>query len=373
MAAGREQRVLMTADTLGGVWTYAAELARVLDGRGVRVTLATMGAPLTAAQRAQLSGLKTLTLHESAYKLEWMKQAWDDVDRAGQWLLALERECRPDLVHLNQFAFGALPFQAPTLLVAHSCVLSWWRAVHGEPAPPAWDKYRRRVGQGLAGADLVAAPTRAMLQTLVHNYGYAHAGLVLGNGRSPELFPPGAKQPCILAAGRLWDEGKNLAALQAVAPRLSWPVRLAGSTFHPDGGAVLPSWVYCLGELPTDALARHLGAAAIYALPARYEPFGLSVLEAALSGCALVLGDIPSLREIWGPAALYVAPDDHDGLRRTLCRLIERPAERARLGDAARTRALHFTPARMADGYLSAYAMLHPAFAGVAAKEMQCA
>ncbi len=32
-------------------------------------------------------------------------------------------------------------------------------------------------------------------------------------------------------------------------------------------------------------------------LPARYEPFGLSVLEAALSGCALVLGDIPSLRE----------------------------------------------------------------------------
>lgn len=362
----------MTADTLGGVWNYAVELTRMLDQRGVRVALATMGAPLTANQRSHLAGLRKLTLHESSFKLEWMQRPWDDVDRAGEWLLALERECQPDLVHLNQFAFGALPFAAPTLVVAHSCVLSWWRAVHGRRAPSSWDPYRRRVERGLAGADLVAAPTRAMLQTLVGNYGYTHAALVLGNGRSPSLFKPARKEHCILAAGRLWDEGKNLAALQQVAPQLDWPVRLAGSTSHPDGGSVLPSWVYCLGELPGEELARHLSAAAIYALPARYEPFGLSVLEAALCECALVLGDIPSLREIWGPAALYVAPDDHAALQRTLGRLIANPAERLRLGVAARTRALHFTPARMADAYLAAYALLVPAFAPRPAKEMQC-
>ena len=55
-----------------------------------------------------------------------------------------------------------------------------------------------------------------------------------------------------------------------------------------------------------------MGRAAIYALPARYEPFGLSILEAALSGCALVIGDIPSLREIWADAALFVPSDGHD-------------------------------------------------------------
>ena len=373
MDARREQRVLMTADTLGGVWSYAVELARALDQRGVRVVLATMGAPLTADQRSHLAGLRALTLHESSYKLEWMQRAWDDVGRAGHWLLGLEREYQPDLVHLNQFAFGALPFAAPTLVVAHSCVLSWWRAVHGEGAPAAWDPYRRMVERGLAGASLVAAPTRAMLETLVRNYGYAHAALVLGNGRSPALFKPAAKAACILAAGRLWDEGKNLAALQAVAPQLPWPVRLAGSTSHPDGGSVLPSWVYCLGELPVEELARHLSIASIYALPARYEPFGLSVLEAALCKCALVLGDIPSLREIWGPAALYVAPDDHAALQATLCRLIDDRAERLRLGAAARARALHFTPARMADAYLSAYALLQPMFATPRIEEMRCA
>jgi glycogen synthase len=373
MDGRRERRVLITADTLGGVWTYALELAQALARRDVRVALATMGAPLRADQRAQLRDPQAPRLYESSYKLEWMQGAWDDVARASDWLLAIEREYQPDIVHLNQFAFGALPFRAPTLVVAHSCVLSWWQAVHGEPAPVAWDRYRRKVEHGLARATLVAAPTRAMLQTLVRDYGYAHAALVLGNGRSPALFRPGAKQACILAAGRLWDQGKNLAALQAVAPKLPWPVRLAGSTSHPDGGEVLPSCVECLGALPAEALAGHLSTAAIYALPARYEPFGLSVLEAALSGCALVLGDIASLREIWGPAALYVRPDDHAELQATLRRLIDDPAERLRLGDAARRRALHFTPKRMVDAYLGAYALLHPAFAAQPAKELQCA
>ena len=373
MDARRGPRVLITADTLGGVWTYALELATVLQRRGVTVALATMGAALSPTQRAHLESLRGIEVYESPYKLEWMQDAWDDVDRAGDWLLRIEREFQPDVVHLNQFAFGALPLRAPTLLVAHSCVLSWWQAVHGQEAPPEWDAYRRRVGRGLAAATLVAAPTRAMLQTLVRNYDYAHAALVLCNGRSPALFHPGAKRACILAAGRLWDAGKNLGALQSVAAQLPWPVLLAGSAAHPDGGATPAFSVCCLGELSADELARRLSAAAIYALPARYEPFGLSVLEAALSACALVLGDIPSLRQIWGPAALYVAPDDHAGLEATLRRLIDDPVERVRQGQVARARALHFTPERMADSYLGAYAMLHPAFASPCVKELKCA
>jgi glycogen synthase len=371
MAVNRP-RVLMTTDTVGGVWHYAVELARALDERGVQVALATMGAPMTDHQRLQLAGFHALSVHESAYKLEWMQHPWENVDRAGEWLLVLEREVAPDVVHLNQFAFGALPFTAPTLVVAHSCVLSWWRAVHAEAAPASWDEYRRRVAQGLAGAGVVAAPTRAMLDSLRENYAYAGAGLVLANGRDPQAFRPAAKQEFIFSAGRFWDAAKNLAALQAVAPLLPWPVRVAGSTLHPDGGDVLPTQVQCLGELPASAIARQLAEASIYALPARYEPFGLSVLEAALSGCALVLGDIASLREIWGAAAVYVAPDDHGGLLTALWRLIERPAECARLANAARARALSFTTDRMADSYLAVYSALQPAFTA-AAKELQCA
>ncbi|HET8748152.1 MAG TPA: glycosyltransferase family 4 protein [Ramlibacter sp.] len=374
MAAERPLRVLMTADTVGGVWTYAVELARALAARGIEVAVATMGALPSAHQRQELAGVAGVQLFASACKLEWMQDCWPDVDAAGQWLLALEREFAPDLVHLNQFDFGALPFRAPTLLVAHSCVLSWWRAVHGTAAPAEWCTYRTRVTQGLAGAALVAAPTRAMLGTLAENYGVDTArGLVLPNAADPALFAPAAKAHFVLAAGRFWDAAKNLAALEQVAPALPWPVKVAGAAQHPDGGTVHAQHVQCLGELPRAQLARTLSEAAVYALPARYEPFGLSVLEAALSGCALVLGDIASLRETWGEAALYVPPDDPAALQRALLRLMEGEPERARLAAAARSRASHFSPVRQCEAYLQAYARLAPRFATAAPEELACA
>ena len=378
MAADRAARVLVTADTVGGVWTYAVELARELDARGVRVALATMGAPVSEHQRAQLDGLDGVQLFESGYKLEWMQDPWEDVDAAGQWLLRLAREFEPDVVHLNQYAFGALPFAAPKLVVAHSCVLSWWRAVHGEAAPAQWDTYRMLVRQGLLGADLIAAPTRAMLESLTDNYALGRVcssaahHLVLPNAARAEEFTPGRKEETIFAAGRFWDAAKNLAALEQVAPDLAWPVKIAGSSQHPDGGHVVPVGVHCLGELPRDALARELSTASIYALPARYEPFGLSVLEAGLSGCALVLGDIPSLRETWGDAALYVPPNDPAALLATLQQLIAQPERRARLAQAALQRARDFTPARQCDAYLDAYARLSPRFDELLTEEAAC-
>ncbi|HEY0822562.1 MAG TPA: glycosyltransferase family 4 protein [Ramlibacter sp.] len=372
MAAERAPRVLMTADTVGGVWSYALELACELDAWGVQVALATMGAPLSPHQRQALASSPGIFLFESRYKLEWMQDCWDEVAAAGQWLLQLERDFEPDVVHLNQFAFGALPFRASTLLVAHSCVLSWWRAVHGQAAPGEWDTYRVKVREGLAGAGQVAAPTQAMLSSLRENYACDKAGIVIPNGARASDFQPARKQPVVLAAGRFWDAAKNLAALEKVAPQLPWPVKVAGSVTHPDGGSVRPRAVVSLGELPRHALAREFGSASIYALPARYEPFGLSVLEAALSGCALVLGDIPSLREVWGEAAVYVPPPDHDALRRALLRLIEDAEMRARFAQAASVRARSFTPQRTCEGTLRAYAALVPRFAA-RAEEPACA
>src|SRR5207244_3630962 len=97
------------------------------------------------------------------------------------------------------------------------------------------------------------------------------------------------------------------------------------------------------------------GHAAIYALPARYEPFGLSALEAALAGCALVLGDIPSLRELWDGAARFVPPDDAGALREALRELICDPQLRAGLGIKARRAAEQYTPRKMAGEYLKVY------------------
>ena len=90
-------------------------------------------------------------------------------------------------------------------------------------------------------------------------------------------------------------------------------------------------------------------------MPALYEPFGLSILEAAASGCALVVGDIPTLRENWSDTAVFVAPRDRGALAAAIQSLIDDPVRRHGLAMAAMARARQFTVARMADAYVDAY------------------
>lgn len=359
LSGGGPARVLMTTDTVGGVWAFSVELAAELAGRGVEVVLAASGGRPDAAQRAAAAAIPGLTLRALDARLEWMEDPWRDVERAGAWLLELAARHRPDVVHLNDYAHGALDWPAPRLVVGHSCVCSWFEAVRGHEAPAEWDEYRRRVRRGLGAADLVVAPTRAMLEALRRHHGPLERARVIMNGARPERFPPGEERPLILSTGRLWDEAKNVAALVNVAAGLPWPVVVAGSLALDERGApvALPG-VRALGRLPREALAAWLGRAAIYALPARYEPFGLSALEAALAGCALVLGDLPSLREVWGDAAVFVAPDDPADLDAALRLLIREADARRALGRAARARALALSARRLGTAYLAVYGEL---------------
>jgi glycosyltransferase involved in cell wall biosynthesis len=350
--------VLMTADAVGGVWRYAIDLAAELAGRGATLTLAVMGPPPDDAQRDEAAAAGVGVV-DRPYRLEWMPDPWEDVARAGAWLLALERDLRPDVIHLNGYAHAALPWRAPALVVAHSCVRTWWRAVRGEAPPHELDAYTSAVRAGLGRADIVVAPTAAMRDALDAEYGPLPRTRVIPNGCAiAGDSEPANKAPMILSAGRVWDDAKNLAAVSDVAPDLPWAVCVAGETVPPDGTHVDRPGVRLLGQLSHDALTRWYRRAAIYALPARYEPFGLSVLEAARAGCALVLGDIASLRENWDGAALFVPPDDRRALVTALRFLIGDDAARTRLGAAAKGRSAAFTIARTADAYEAIYGVL---------------
>lgn len=353
----------MTADPIGGVWTYALELCAGLAASGIPVDLATLGAPLSRSQRLRVAALAGVELHESRYRLEWMPDPWQDLEAAGEWLLGIQAAQRASLVHLNHLVHADLPWEAPVLTVGHSCVLSWWSAVRHAPAPRQWQTYRQRVKSSLQAARCVVAPTRALLGELARHYGPFTGSRVIPNGTRAALLAGEAKEPLILCAGRLWDEGKNVAALAAIAPALPWPVYGAGPRSGPHGGAPDLSGLHALGALEPGVLAQWYARAAIYALPARYEPFGLTALEAAQQGCALVLGDIASLREVWGEAATYVPPEDRTALREALRGLIADPERRQRAGRRASARARLYSPGRMLGDYLALYRQLEQAHA----------
>ena len=353
------RRVLMTADAVGGVWAYAMDLSAGLGEQGVAVTVAVMGPAMSAAQRAEAAG-RGIDVVEGPYRLEWMDEPWEDVDRAGSWLLELADRIDADLVHLNGFCHAALPWRVPTLVVAHSCVRTWWRGVHGEDAPGAWDAYTCRVADGLRRASAVVAPTHALLADIQAEYGVAVHCTAIPNGSSAvdATSPIGSKEPVVFSAGRLWDAAKNGATLSAAAPDLRWPVCLAGDLNGPGPRFVPSGAVRCLGRLDAEAMGAWYRRAAIYALPARYEPFGLSIVEAAAAGCALVLGDIRTLRENWSGCALFVPPDNRRALAAAINALIDDPVQREGFAARARVRAAAFTVARMRDRYLALYTSL---------------
>jgi glycosyltransferase involved in cell wall biosynthesis len=352
-------KILMTADAVGGVFSYVLELGRRLCAAGHALLVATMGPRPSRAQVSELRSVSGLDVRVSDYALEWMAEPWGDVDSAGAWLLELERSFTPDLVHLNGYSHGALPWRAPCVVVAHSCVSSWWQAVHGRTPPAQYTPYHRRVQQGLAGAAAVVAPTRAMLGALREHYGPLRSPSVIANGVESGRFTPAAKEPFYLAAGRFADPAKNLAAICRAAPELPWPVRVCGVSGGSAEQAAPPN-VSWLGVLSRSELAHELARASVFLHPARYEPFGLAPLEAALSGCALILGDIPSLRETWRDAAIYVPPDDVEALVERASRLAIDSVTRERLAVRARERALTFSSSRFARAYVELYRELIP-------------
>jgi glycosyltransferase involved in cell wall biosynthesis len=344
-------KVLISTDTVGGVLTYTAQLAAALEAQGDEVVVATMGPRLRREQRRLLPR----RVHESSCRLEWMEDPWDDVAAAGRWLLALEEEERPDLVHLCSYSHGALPFRVPKLLVGHSCVLSWWRAVHGTEAPPSWNRYREKTGAGLAAADTVLAPTQAILRELERDHDLPPGRTAVVHNGTP-LSPAGGeeKEPLILGSGRFWDPAKNLAALDAAASGLQWPVVVAGDL----QGGEPPRQATSTGVLGPARLAKLRRRASIYAAPALYEPFGLGILEAAAERCALVLGDIPSLRELWSDAAIFVDPGDTEALREALAGLAGDRWLRSSLADRAQRRAASYSIERAGRAYHRLYESL---------------
>jgi glycosyltransferase involved in cell wall biosynthesis len=350
----RPLTVLMTADAVGGVWSYAVGLCRSLPE--IRFVLATMGPRPRQAQRDAIRELENVTLVESNYRLEWMADGAVDFTESRDWLIELIRRHEADVIHVNGYAHARLGVRRPVVVVAHSDVLSWWEAVHKSAAPPEWAGYRTQVMTGLAAAARIVAPTATVLRNLERHYRVlASNGVVISNGVDLGAFPALDKRPVVLAAGRLWDAAKNLASLEAAALGLGWPVEIAGVLEHPDGGVATYANVSLLGRLTPAEMASHLGSAGIFAAPARYEPFGLAILEAAAAGCPLVLGDIASLREIWVGAALFVDPNRPADLHAAIAGLIANPQERARLAAAAQRRARAFTLERMAQAYSELY------------------
>jgi glycosyltransferase involved in cell wall biosynthesis len=349
-------RLLMTVDAVGGVWRYGVDLARELGAQGIACLLAGCGPKPDAAQREECQSLHNVRLEWTGLPLDWMVAAASALQEVPDKLSMIAREWDADIVHLS------LPSQAagftagvPVVVTSHSCLATWWSAVKGGDLPPDWRWQQELTAQGMRRADAVMVPTASHGDAIVAAYGEPACMHVVPNATTlPETLS--IKEPFVFAAGRWWDEGKNVVTADAVASLSPWPVRLAGALAGPNVAQIRLHHAEALGPLTPAATRAEMNRAAIFLSPALYEPFGLSVLEAAARGCALVLSDIPTFRELWTDAALFVAPRDPAGFAAAINGLAETPSERQALGKRAAMRACEFTLASQAEQVRRVYA-----------------
>jgi len=359
--------VLITSDTLNGNWTYTRELVSGLIGRGLRVTLVSFGEIPLPENTAWMERLHGLTYHPTAFRLDWMEESERAFADSSAYLKALAEEVQPDLLHLNQLCYGSLAVDVPRVVVAHGDMISWWKAVHGhEPEESRWLRwYRDVIARGLAQASAVVTPTHWMRAAIHSSYARPKHERVIYHGRNPLYFNPYVgKEDSVLAVGRLWDVGKQVSLLTHSAHPL--PVCIVGSEAPPRASRVpiradvklaIDNFSVVFKGAQSESQLRTLySRASIFAATSRYEPFGLSPLEAALSRCSLVLNDIPSFREIWGEDALYFRHNDAASLAEVIKRLNDDKALCRSYANRVYQRARErFTAKRMLDEYVQLY------------------
>jgi glycosyltransferase involved in cell wall biosynthesis len=349
----------MTTDTVGGVWQYSIDLASGLQEHGIQVMLAVLGPVPMPDQQAVADELDVEVLLTNL-PLDWTAKSGAEVEQTGRTLSSLADHVNAEIVHLNSPALASsASFSVPVVGVCHSCVSTWWQTLRTNTLPPEFIWQSDLTRRGYRAADILLAPTFAFADATAQFYHLPEVPLVVRNGRRAcRKETSTTLAPFAFTAGRLWDEGKNIAAIDRAASRTQVPVLAAGSSRGPNGAYADFRHLQVLGRLTDLEMKRHLDARPVFISAARYEPFGLAVLEAAQSGCALVLSDIPSFRELWDDVAVFVDPDDDVSLALTLDALMHTPKWRCTLGEKAQARAATYSVDAMTAGVMAAYRSL---------------
>lgn len=352
----KKMKVLMTTDTVGGVWVYSLELCKALEQYGIQVHLVAMGGWPSPAQQVEAEKITNVTFYKSDYKLEWMENPWKDVEQSRKWINSIYTTVQPDVVHLNNYAHVEEDWTAPVVTVFHSCVKTWWQAVKGKSAPEEWDQYSRTVKESLQASDIVVGPTQAIINQAQQAHNFTSEIKVIHNGRNITASEVKPKEEFILCMGRIWDEAKNFPLLSKIAERLPWPVYVAGESVNPDTGKECSLQnVKFLGKLSSEEVKDWMQRASIFVSPTKYEPFGLAILEAAGNGCALVLSNLDTLQELWHDVALFFDPENEAEAEKTVLRLLESPQFLKELSAKAQERAKQFSVEKMAASYHQLY------------------
>jgi len=295
------------------------------------------------------------------------------LERLGGWLgrrlvkgIETGRIARPDLwltYHLYHKAPDWIgPPVAAALGIPYAVVEA---SVAGKQAAGRWARPHRAVLEALGQASLViglnpadaegvrpylgAHTDHVTLPPFLDGTPYAEAARDrrrhrLDLARQLRLDPDA---PWLVAVGMMRPGDKLVsyqqmgAALALLGDRLWHLLVIGDGAARAEVAAALGPRATLLGALEPAALATVLGAADLAVWPAHNEAFGMALLEAQAAGLPVVAGDVGGVSAIIadGETGMLVPPGDIAGFARAIAGLLEDPARRRAMGEAAAKRA----------------------------------
>ncbi|GBQ67714.1 glycosyltransferase [Ameyamaea chiangmaiensis NBRC 103196] len=356
---------------------FLLPLMRVLRDRGCDVVGVCADGPLLADVRADGFRVETVPMARSfSPRAQW---------RALRALVRLIRRERPDIVHAHMPISGLLARLAARLCGVRCVVYTCHGFLFNQPGSRA-RRWLALVLEWAAGraTDLYLTVSRDEAADARRLHIHPEA-IAIGNGRDPAQFRPDRDarsrvraelgvpeaQVVIIAVSRLVRHKgypELLAAMESVPDAQLWIVGERLATDHgADMGPVLARAAERLGPrlrllgYRTDVAAL-LAAADIFTLPSLFEGLPMSIIEAMLTGLPVVATDIRGPREqiVDGQTGFLVPPENASALARALATLVMESALRARMGTAARERAVerfdeHQVLSRTADLILASW------------------
>jgi len=195
---------------------------------------------------------------------------------------------------------------------------------------------------------------------------------VIYNGVSKEVFSPGTnldknKYPTVVSVARI-DPVKDIISLIKAAALVKEKIRdvrfiVYGSVSVPEYYEECQALVSEMDLKETFIFAGHTdNVPAAYkrgdviALSSITEAFPYSVVEAMMTGKAIVATDVGGIKEALGESGMLVRPRQPEQLARTIITLLENNELRYNMGEEARQRALnYFTIEKVLEAYLKSY------------------
>ena len=337
---------------------FLLPLMRAIRARGHEVVGACAEGPLLADVRAEGFRVIAIPFVRRLSPLEHI--------RAFKSLVAILRAEKPDVVHAHMPISGFLARFAARVAgvprIAYTC--------HGFLFNHASSSLPRRalslVMEWAAGrvTDVFLTVSEAEARD-ARRLRIAPLAEAVRNGRDPAVFRPdpsararirgelgvAADRVVIIAVSRLvWHKGypELAAAMRSVPEAELWVV---GERLDSDRGVDVAAVLRAAGlggrlrmlGYRSDVAAL-LAAADIFTLPSRFEGLPMSVIEAMLSGLAVVATKVrgPAEQVVNEVTGLSVPPGDSTALGSALRRLVGDPDLRVRMGRAGRQRALEF-------------------------------